>query len=704
MSNRQRRALSNTLIALAGLALAAATLAAFVKFEVTDADRFSDRAVSAVMDSHVRQNVAEDITEDLIIGSNGDLVAFRPLLRDAVNEALRSAPFRSLLTTAVADFHRTVIGGRSDTVAVLVTDVGVLVKGALAKTNPGLSRRIPAALDADLTAGDVPESVARPVRATNDIARLTLPLGLLCAALFAAGIAAAPRRRAAANASAIAITAAGALVALLGLGLDLRLTGAQPTVLETSVVEPVAEAFVDALITWGFFILASGLVLLAAFRSLIRPVDLRSRLARAREILTGPMPNRWWSLARGIAMIATGLLLIFARDWVWQVIMIGAGSIIVFLGIEQLLLLLGRNAESTDGGAREKASGRRRRRWIVAAVAGGLFVLLGGGLFASDALLPPKNDVSGTCNGSAELCDRPLNEVAFATTHNSMGGEDISDWLFAQQDRRIGGQLEDGIRGLMIDAHYGRQVSDGVRTEIDRGKLNRELNRLFGAQGAASSERIRNRLIGGGKPGPKKLWLCHTVCEVGAVPMKESLEEIRDFLVRNPEQVIMVMIQDEDVAPASIAEDFRASGLLDYVYEEPVDEGFPTLGEMIELNRRVLVFAENDTDPAIPWYHPQFEYIQETPYHYTQPSQMVCRANRGRADAPLFLINHWIDSSPAPRPSNARKVNDFDFLWERVKRCEDERGLFPNFIAVDFYRRGDLFEVVDRLNGTEEDG
>ncbi len=42
MSNRQRWALSNTLIVLAGLALAAATLAAFVKFEVTDADRFSE--------------------------------------------------------------------------------------------------------------------------------------------------------------------------------------------------------------------------------------------------------------------------------------------------------------------------------------------------------------------------------------------------------------------------------------------------------------------------------------------------------------------------------------------------------------------------------------------------------------------------------------------------------------------------------------
>ena len=29
----------------------------------------------------------------------------------------------------------------------------------------------------------------------------------------------------------------------------------------------------------------------------------------------------------------------------------------------------------------------------------------------------------------------------------------------------------------------------------------------------------------------------------------------------------------------------------------------------------------------------------------------------------------------------------------------DEAGQLPNFIAVDFYEQGDLFAVVDALNG-----
>ena len=42
---------------------------------------------------------------------------------------------------------------------------------------------------------------------------------------------------------------------------------------------------------------------------------------------------------------------------------------------------------------------------------------------------------------------------------------------------------------------------------------------------------------------------------------------------------------------------------------------------------------------------------------------------------------------------NARAV-----LLKRMEQCEDERGQLPNFVAVDYYDRGDLLGVVDELN------
>jgi hypothetical protein len=134
---------------------------------------------------------------------------------------------------------------------------------------------------------------------------------------------------------------------------------------------------------------------------------------------------------------------------------------------------------------------------------------------------------------------------------------------------------------------------------------------------------------------------------------------------------------------------------------------------MIDSGGRVLMLAENDAgDTAIPWYHPAYEsLVQETPYSFQRPRQLTdpaelpasCEPNRGPDDASLFLINHWIDTSPAPRPGNAAKVNTAQVLRRRIAECEALRGLAPGLIAVDFYRKGDLIEVVDSLNAERSD-
>ncbi len=103
-------------------------------------------------------------------------------------------------------------------------------------------------------------------------------------------------------------------------------------------------------------------------------------------------------------------------------------------------------------------------------------------------------------------------------------------------------------------------------------------------------------------------------------------------------------------------------------------------------------------DPAVPWIHNAYDVTQETPFHFTDPAQFSCAENRGPKGAPLFLLNHWIDTSPAPRPSNAAKVNTYDALLGRARECQRERGQLPNIIAVDFYKTGDVLKVVDTLN------
>ena len=119
------------------------------------------------------------------------------------------------------------------------------------------------------------------------------------------------------------------------------------------------------------------------------------------------------------------------------------------------------------------------------------------------------------------------------------------------------------------------------------------------------------------------------------------------------------------------------------------------------------MLAENRAGAA-PWYQPAYERLtEETPFTFPRASLLTtkadlpasCRPNRGPKGAPLFLINHWVSTDPTPRPSDARKVNAYAPLLARARACERIRDHLPNLLAVNFYKRGDVFRVADTLNG-----
>jgi hypothetical protein len=91
--------------------------------------------------------------------------------------------------------------------------------------------------------------------------------------------------------------------------------------------------------------------------------------------------------------------------------------------------------------------------------------------------------------------------------------------------------------------------------------------------------------------------------------------------------------------------------------------------------------------------------MAETPYTFHEPEQFSCRPNRGTPRGGLFLINHWIETTPTPRPSNAQIVNRRDVLVRRARQCQRERGMTPSILAVDFAGIGDVVGAARELNG-----
>ena len=88
------------------------------------------------------------------------------------------------------------------------------------------------------------------------------------------------------------------------------------------------------------------------------------------------------------------------------------------------------------------------------------------------------------------------------------------------------------------------------------------------------------------------MFLCHRFCELGATELTGALRDVREFLVEHPDEVLIIVIEDY-VLPSAIVAAFEESGLAEKVYRGPPAGPFPTLREMIDSGRQVVVYAEN---------------------------------------------------------------------------------------------------------------
>jgi hypothetical protein len=120
---------------------------------------------------------------------------------------------------------------------------------------------------------------------------------------------------------------------------------------------------------------------------------------------------------------------------------------------------------------------------------------------------------------------------------------------------------------------------------------------------------------------------------------------------------------------------------------------------MVATGGRVVVLGDEDVGD-IPWYHHSMSgLVAETPYTFHKPEEFNCRPNRGTPTGELFLINHWIETTPTPKPSNAEIVNQREVIVQRARQCQRERGMTPNILAVDFAGIGDVVGAARELNG-----
>ncbi|MET9773963.1 PI-PLC domain-containing protein [Streptomyces sp. NPDC006367] len=305
---------------------------------------------------------------------------------------------------------------------------------------------------------------------------------------------------------------------------------------------------------------------------------------------------------------------------------------------------------------------------------------LAGTVFVPVALTGPSPRI---CQGSAELCDVRYDEIAQLAAHNAMATT-ADRFIGPLQDPDIVGQLDAGVRVLLLDTHRWErpeEVADRLSTSEFSPELRRRLTGIL--------ERVN--------PPHPGLWLCHSVCGAGALELTPTLRQIGDWLRAHPTEIVTLIVQDgvDGAATRHAFERAGLTGLLHVPHEDP-DRPWPKLGEMIDDGQRLVVFAEKADGPA-PWYRNFYRYGMETPFAFRSPGEMTCLPNRGGTDKRLFLLNHFVTAGGGRR-LDAGTVNSRQAVLERVHDCERRRNRPVNFVAVDYATIGDARGAVDDLN------
>ncbi|MQY11144.1 hypothetical protein SRB5_12580 [Streptomyces sp. RB5] len=299
--------------------------------------------------------------------------------------------------------------------------------------------------------------------------------------------------------------------------------------------------------------------------------------------------------------------------------------------------------------------------------------------------VPPTAAAAGPlCDGSAELCDRPYDRVVQIGAHNAMAT--VADgFLNAHHDQTITGQLDRGVRALLLDTHYW----ETGETLLPPG---------LGLRGPTRDTLVR--AVDDVVTARRGTWLCHGPCRLGASGLTAQLRAIGRWLDAHPRDVVTLIVQD-GITPAATERAFREAGLTRLLARPPADPTgpWPTLGTMIRRGQRLVVFAEQ-ADGPMPWYPNLYRYATETPYQIADPEQLDCAPNRGGAGHAkrIFLLNHFVTRDRSADRAAAARINQPEFIVGRARLCARLRGRLPTVIAVNHVQLGDAVEAARRLN------
>ena len=705
-AGRARSASSLALAILAAVAVVVGGSCLYVREELLDAHAFADRTVSALAKAPVRHVASREIVVQVIDQSSPDLLAARPLITSVVDTIVGTQQFRGALHLVAEHAHR-LLFDRGGNVVFDIADAGTVVISALRTLSPQIAAKIPKNIDGKLLDLRRQSFAVRTLRVADKVRLLGIVGPLLALALLALAVAIAPRRRQAVTRCAAALAIAGTAVffdlILLRHATIANLFGSEE--LSNADVRAAGGALWDSylgnLSDWALGLAVLAAIVTAASASVLRPYTADAGLTRLRARLWPPR-STGGRVLRGALALLSGLVLVGDPSLAIDIVGVFGGVLLVYFGSGELLSAAGVPPE-------HELPSLRRYRAGLAATAVSLGVLIGGAAIAlgvsghTTSRAPASEGAEHVQRLRRSSAPGVSSRSSSPGTHNSMSAADSPGWLIANQDRDRARSSTTACALFKISTHYAsRQTRGGVRTDIAAEGAN--ANRVVGEAhhgarvGAAAAQRL-GRLRVARARASATVWLCHTLCELGATRWSTSWPSIRRFLQRNPGQVIILF--DEDyVSERRSAERLQARRtVLAPRRAARAASRCRRSAQLVRSQHNVVVFTQKPVSGRYPLGHVRVRRGSRTRRSgRASPISSPASSIAGCSSNPLLMMNDWADVFPPRRSPNLPLVKRASSC-SAPRQCEPNARTIPNLILTDFYNRGDVVGAVRDLNG-----
>ncbi|KAM0285740.1 hypothetical protein ACHAO9_008596 [Fusarium lateritium] len=271
--------------------------------------------------------------------------------------------------------------------------------------------------------------------------------------------------------------------------------------------------------------------------------------------------------------------------------------------------------------------------------------------------------VWAACNGHDELCKRKYSDITFIGTHNSAF---VGKLPVHNQYISVTEQLDLGVRFLQAQT----QDKDG------------------------------------------DIQMCHTYCwELDEGPLEDYLKEISDWMGKNPDEVVTLLLTNVDALPIEKFDDaFNSTGLKEFVFHPEKKlalNEWPTLQSLLDDGTRLIVFMDYNMDESkVDYIINEFDYFWETPFGETDSAFPTCEVDRPENGDPTKLmgimnhmLNHDVLGIVIPNQADAEDTNSAESIQSQVDLCEGNWSRRPNVILLDWVNVGDAIDVQLSLNG-----